>query len=142
MFMRNTRLHQLEEQVSSLQNQLDSIARHLGIVPTPPRQGWQRYSSPINRLDIDTAKTLLMSAVKPDPSIADITIDQYGWLQAYAKDGRKLPHYCGPAAYMGPLLERCAPHIPRRRWLTIHTIGSRPVSAPETPIPATHRNLV
>lgn len=133
MLMRNSRLHKLEEQVSSLQTQLDSIARHLGIVPNPPRHRWQRYSSPIDRMSIDTKPTEILPALE----ITRITIDQHSFVRSY-HGVRELEKYSGPLASVINWLPARTPHI--KEWRQVRTW--EPENAPDTPIPEVNRNLV
>lgn len=133
MLMRNSRLHKLEQQVTSLQTQLDSIARHLGIVQTPPRQGWQRYSSPIERMSIDTRPTEILPALE----ITRITIDQHSYVRSY-HGVRELEKYSGPLASVINWLPQRTPHI--KEWRQVKTW--EPSEAPNTPIPAPYENLV
>ena len=139
MFMRTSRLRQLEEEVANLQRQLDAIACQLGILPNPPRRGWKRYSSPID-MDVSTRSTKIMSIVKPDGEIADITIDQFDYVRVYDKNGRELLQYCGPAHLVAHHLRQRAPHVPK--WLPVYVRPSDPIAAPNTPIPAFDKNLV
>lgn len=135
MFLRNsTRIYQLEKEVSSLRKELKAIATHLGIEPNTPRR-WERHSSPINRMAIDTDPTKCLPAVHFEPSIDQITIDQNLYVRVYSNGHCILP-YCGHISKVSEELKVRAPHI--KKWEQVVTRGARP-SSPlpnfETPIP-------
>ena len=84
---------ELREAVDKLQKQLNEMSSRMSFVPTPPRENWTRYSSPVWELD-----TLLLpqarrsskhlALVKPPTAIRRVTICFHGSEQFVTAYGR------------------------------------------------------
>lgn len=141
---RGSEIQQLRDEVAQLHKDLAFLIEQVTGQRTPARTGWQRYTSPIDS-DIADLPTKHLLAVKPDPEIHDITIDQFDYVRVYNQSGQEMLQHSGPAELVEALLRRRAPHI---KWLPVYTRLSAPVSGnPSTPVlealmPDTSRSLV
>src|SRR5690242_1193931 len=108
------RLHKLENQVQRLEKKITALCDSLNIETDPPRRQ-VRYSSPIERMGIDTQPTLILPT--PDPLIARVTIDQFSFVRVYNTAGHLMPKYCGQLGKVIHTVTKFSPHI--KKWETV-----------------------